>query len=286
MACRSWVFTLNNPKYLLDPSLFPSVGYCIYSEESAENGTHHYQGYIEFIRAVRLATCVKLIPKAHFEPRRGSQQQAIDYASKLDGSHIDGPYEYGKPSAGQGSRTDLLAIKKALDEGSSMKAVSEDFFSQFVRYHRGLAEYSLLHLSTERRKPLVSYYYGQTGTGKSFTCHLLWPNAYWKAPNKWWGGFLPTDTIILDDFYGWIPFHDMLRLLDGYPLRVETKGGEVPVRSDRIIITSNRLPTELYRDTRLDPAALIRRIDRFLLFPGIDETPLKFHTYAEFLENI
>lgn len=286
MSNRFWVFTLNNPKYLLDLSDINNVRYCIYSEECSESGTNHFQGYIEFNRTVRLAACLKAIPKAHFEPRRGTQQQAIDYASKQDGTHVDGPHVYGEPTKGQGSRSDLLEIKKALDEGMSMQQISENFFSQFIRYNRGFYEYNMLHLPTERRKPLVSYYYGPTGCGKSLTAELCFPDAYWKSPNKWWGGYNGSSTIILDDFYGWLPFHDMLRLLDGYPLRVERKGGELPVTSARIIITSNRLPTQLYKDERLEMGALIRRIDRFLFFPGTDLPILKFETYKELLENI
>ena len=53
--------------------------------------------------------------------------------------------------------------------------------------------------------------------------HTLRP--FWKNKSKWWDGYCQEEHVVLDDFYGWIKFDEMLRLLDRYPLLVETKGG-------------------------------------------------------------
>ena len=49
-----------------------------------------------------------------------------------------------------------------------------------------------------------------------------------KPPNsKWWDNYAQEDVVIIDESYGWLPYCEMLRLLDRYPCQVETKGGSV-----------------------------------------------------------
>lgn len=92
---NSWVFTLANPKRLLDESIFGvNLRYLAYSEELGEGGLHHFQGYVEFARSVRLPYVRKILPKAHWEPRRGTPEEARAYACKLDETHLSGPYEW------------------------------------------------------------------------------------------------------------------------------------------------------------------------------------------------
>lgn len=63
--------------------------------------------------------------------------------------------------------------------------------------------------------------------------------------------------MIIDDFYGWIKYSTLLRLLDRYPMRVEYKGGQANFLAKTIIFTSNRHPSEWYK---MDNSALMRRI--------------------------
>ena len=66
--------------------------------------------------------------------------------------------------------------------------------------------------------------------------------------------------MVLDDFYGWIKFDEMLRLLDRYPLLVETKGGTTHFTSRFIHITSNKHPSSWYKRGHYYDA-LFRRFD-------------------------
>lgn len=87
----------------------------------------------------------------------------------------------------------------------------------------------------------------------------------------WWDGYSGQHTVIIDEFYGQLRWSFVLQLLDRYPLRVETKGGCVPFVSRRIIITSNREPSQWYKSS-IDPAPLLRRLTAVHAFP-LSEKP-------------
>lgn len=64
---------------------------------------------------------------------------------------------------------------------------------------------------------------------------------------------------MLDDYRGCLPRQLLLRLLDRYPLVVETKGGHVTWAPDCIWITSNYDTAHWYK--ALSYAPIDRRID-------------------------
>lgn len=72
-------------------------------------------------------------------------------------------------------------------------------------------------------------------------------------------GYDEHDTIILDEFYGWLPWDLLLRLADKYPLTLQTKGGSVNCAIKNLIITSNKGLLEWYPNIK-DIDAFIRRI--------------------------
>ena len=196
----------------------------------------------------------------------GSQQQAIAYCEKQE-TRLEGPWRYGEPQEGrQGQRSDLLALKSALDEGSTDLQLWEEFFPTMMRYYKGVAQYQILKRDQRRWKSKVYVLVGEPGTGKSKWALDNFPNAYWKQRGNWWDGY-HHDEVVLDDFYGWLPFDTLLRLLDRYPLLVETKGGQASFIAKTIVITSNALPREWYQNIR-NYGALARRIDVVMKFTG------------------
>jgi hypothetical protein len=42
--------------------------------------------------------------------------------------------------------------------------------------------------------------YGPTGTGKSYSLELAYPDAYLKQSNKWWDGYKDEPVVIIEDF--------------------------------------------------------------------------------------
>ena len=82
---RNICFTWNNYPVNWDSVFYQlwnigKVRYYIGGYETAETGTLHIQGYVEFKNQVTLNWLKKNIsPDIHWEERLGNQQQAIDY---------------------------------------------------------------------------------------------------------------------------------------------------------------------------------------------------------------
>ena len=138
MSSRGWCFTLNNPAF--SPGDLPLHGkerYVVWQLEKGEQGTTHIQGYMEMVTPTRLASMKDWLPSAHFEPRRGTPQQARDYCMKVE-SRLEGPWERGLFGGRQGKRSDLDGAVATLKEGG-LAAVAEAHPTTFVQFHKGLA---------------------------------------------------------------------------------------------------------------------------------------------------
>jgi len=263
---KNWTITLNN---FTEPCLhFDSeeMGYLICGEEKGEKGTPHLQGYVQFKKKKRLSQVKDFFVGAHLEVARGKPQQNVTYCSK-DGKWHD----HGKCNAGQGARNDLNGIKELIDAGKPAGDIREEYYGTFIRYRKSLLQ------DIEDRKPDRSWptelhiYWGDTGTGKSRKCYEQFPKAYWKTRGEWWDGYEGQETVIIDEFYGWIKFSDFLRICDRYPLSVPVKGGFRKFLAKKVICTSN-LPWQewwpnLDRD-RIVPA-IARRITTVTNFKSL-----------------
>lgn len=80
-----------------------------------------------------------------------------------------------------------------------------------------------------------------------------------QAERVWFDGYEGEPRLVIDDFYGWIKYGMLLRILDGHQFRGEVKGGHIYGHWTTVIITSNKRPDEWYKDG-LTPA-LARRIN-------------------------
>jgi len=133
---RAWVFTVNNPDNRLSLEAFdPELKYGVYQLERGEQGTPHYQGYLEFINPVSMAQVKNNLPTAHLERRKGTAVQARDYAMKLE-TREDGPWEFGEFSApAPGKRTDIQDMKDFILTGDpkTKNQIMDEFPSAYAR---------------------------------------------------------------------------------------------------------------------------------------------------------
>jgi len=109
---RNWCFTLNNPQeHGIVDDILPALNserYIVWQRERGANGTVHHQGYVECHAPMRLGAMKEWLPSAHFEPRRGTREQARAYCMKADSRDGEsaGPWERGDFDAGE-QRVDL-----------------------------------------------------------------------------------------------------------------------------------------------------------------------------------
>lgn len=241
--------------------------YLTYQREIAPTTLQeHWQGYLELTSRQRLPGVKRILgdPAAHFEARKGTGRQAADYCQK-DESRKAGtlPVELGEiSSVTQGERTDLMAVKHLLDEGKNEKEIADMEFTTWAKYYRAIERYKRLQTEVRDFKTDLFVLCGETGVGKSKICREVFPDAYWKPRSNWWDGYDGAEVVVIDDFYGWLPWDLLLRLTDRYPLQVETKGGSVQFVAKVVIITSNKPYQDWYKES-IDVAPLERRITKY-----------------------
>lgn len=176
-TARRFVFTLNNPKGLLDDASLQTWGatYLVYQEEVGENGTHHLQGYIEMPKSVRF-THFKGLEGAHFEKAFGTAQQCEEYCSKEE-TRVGGPYRFGKLSEGKGHRTDLLLLRNAIRDGKRGRDLFDDdeVAGSAIMYGRGVdAMVRAYSVALPRDDIRVILHYGPPGISHE----TPYPNQY------------------------------------------------------------------------------------------------------------
>lgn len=262
MTHRAWVFTLNNPPSdNLDIDDWPCK-YLVFQKEVGANGTEHFQGYVEFCKPIRISGVRKLLDRAHWEPRRGTREEARAYCTKED-TRVLGPWEFGEfEKSSQGARTDVEGIKKRVMEGAPLKSIFEENTLEWLKFSRAIEKARLLYQVKRDWEVNVIVLVGGTGVGKTRYVREVAPAAYWKQPSTWWDGYDGESEVILDDFYGWLPFHELLRVLDRYQHKVQFKGGNTEFLARTIYITSNKTPDKWYDSTKCHLPALYRRLTK------------------------
>lgn len=164
-------------------------------------------------------------------------------------------WEYGEcPS--QGTRTDWAVARASLAQGRELVAVVEEQ-PQLLPCIRSLERFQQLCLRPLNREVNVFVLVGPPGTGKSKFAYDFDDKVYSKPEGTWFDGYTGQRTLLLDDYYGDLPYAQLLKVCDRYPLNVPVKGGFVYAQWTTVIITSNRQPEQWYQQN-ID--AFMRRV--------------------------
>nr|WPR18687.1 MAG: replication polyprotein [Chegonang virus 1] len=315
MTSRRWCFTINNPSESTrdyptqwNDQLLNKFKLMLCQLEAGDQGTEHLQGYLETKSPVRLASLKKLLPRAHLEIARGRRDQCMLYCLKQE-SYLGTRYwlsEAGvsifnesfpqslteqlernssqRDGGNASTKQRLSQIRERLSSGTSeeLELIADNEFDLWVRHYRAFEKYLLMKTEPRNWDTTVHVLQGPTGTGKSKWAFEFDGEAYWKQRSNWWDGYTKQETVVLDEFYGWLPFDLLLRLCDRYPLMVETKGGQVQFLAKTIIITTNMLPCNWYRNAYFPSFA--RRVNTWHILPIWGEHK-QYIDYGEFLKD-
>jgi hypothetical protein len=200
----------------------------------------------------------KVDSRAHFEARKGSQTQAIDYCSKED-TRISGPFTYGEKSEEkQGKRNDLLEfINTAKTEGMKKARIADP--STYVRYRNSLrgalADFVLDDIDNATKEaPEVIMLYGPPGCGKTrlFVQSEKDGHMLGATDGFWFDGYSGEEAVLIDDYAGkaskW-SLTQTLRILDRYATSVPVKGSTIGWAPKKIYLSTNIHPMKWFEYT-------------------------------------
>jgi len=272
MQSRNYCFTLNNytPEEVKSlKELAAHVTFICFQSETGESGTKHLQGVLQFPRKLGPRTVKSHVgERSHIEVVRGTLEQAVAYCSKEDTYNGEVRFQSGQYVT-QGIRTDIEAFNLRIKTGASDADLINEHLNEFYKYHRVVDRVRLAFQVPRTWEMEVNVYWGKSGSGKTRRAFEEAGTSYYfvskgdQNQTTWWDGYDGQDSVIIDDFYGWLPWSFMLRLLDRYPFTVQIKGGTVNFRSKKIFITSNSAPHNWYKNIpNNDMTPLLRRINK------------------------
>lgn len=267
---KRWCYTLNNYS-AVEKELMEKIE-CVYQVigiEKGENGTPHLQGFIIFKSNKRLSNMKTINKRAHWEPAKGTSEQASTYCKK------DGNFkEFGRlpMTSSQVAQKGGDAEKKRWDDAKEMARNGniDDVPSDiFIKYYRTLKEIRKDYMTKPDDADDVTgvWIHGPPGVGKSRKAREEFPGAYLKMQNKWWDGYQNEEFVILDDFDCKELGHLLKIWADRYSFLAETKGGAIHIRPKKFIITSNYGPHQFGWDEEMYTA--IKRRFKIIEMPAM-----------------
>ncbi len=138
------------------------------------------------------------------------------------------------------ARTERWELAKRLALSHDIDQIEASIYIPFYHSLKRIVQDHPLPRS-RLKQPCGKWYWGPTGTGKSYKARQDHSNYFIKPVNRWWDGYCGEDTVILEDIglqhlkYGYL-----LKIwADIYPFAAEMKGTTVLLRPNHICCTSN-----------------------------------------------
>lgn len=269
----------------------------VYATHEPQEPTEHYHLIIQSETQIRFTTLKKMIPYGFIEQQKGTNQQAHDYLLHIDPkSRKNGKKEYNADiirhniqdfdewlAITPGKRVDIDNLKTQIEAGAlDYQLANEDpqtfaRYSNFItRYRRALNEDKG---KQERESLKVYYFYGDTGTGKSYTArqHSTHKDTFvvtdYKNP---WDNYNGQKTLILEEYRNNFTMTQLLTYLDHYPVELPARYQNNYACWTTVFIISNIPPIEQYPNVdQATKKAFYRRLTEIKRFQDHEITSYK-----------
>lgn len=260
---KRWVFTCNNytdedVEHVND--MQEKCKWAVIGREVGKNGTPHLQGFVSFKKQVYFRQVAAMVPFAHWEMAKGTDEDNWNYCTKEGDFFTLGEAPVFSNSKRARKETDWEQVR-SLAMDNQLHLIDAEPYIKFYPSLRRIAQDNPIKLATLEGELEHLWIWGPPGTGKSrFARWVTNDEAYIKNCNKWWCGYKGQEDVIIDDFDKThaVLAHHLKVWADRYPVNAENKGGGGMARPRRIILTSNYSPEEIGWDA-VTLAAIKRR---------------------------
>lgn len=174
MKARMFIGTLNNPQdnaedYLRQWHTQAKAVFVTGQLEKGKEGTVHVQFFLHFATQMRLSALKKHCKQAHFEAVK-KDNGAAEYCNKED-TKLEGPWTFGVRPARQDKQGDLARRNKDILEYGVIKAVDDGIIriEELRKVKQSIDMYNQMKTDLKEVEHNNHWYYGKTGTGKSYT---------------------------------------------------------------------------------------------------------------------
>lgn len=239
-----------------------------------ENGTPHYQGFVRFKWQTSFSRVKQLLPRAHLEKQRGTNEQAALYCKK------DGDFqEYGeyRSQTSKENKAYWAQIVEYAEQGELSKIKEEYPHAYFMYMPKifSLRKRNIVPLDGELEH---EWWVGPSGSGKSKLLWELYPNHYAKDLNKWWDGYMDEEVVAIEEFdphtATYLSPH-MKKWCDRYPFPAQIKGGtSYGIRPRKVIVLSNYTIDECFKEAN-DRNPILRRFKVKKFYDFFNEVTLQ-----------
>lgn len=250
--------------------------YCI-----SETGLKHVHMILEDTKAMRWTAIKKSYAIGmHFNPTKGTKEQAEDYINKRGkweekGEQVICSVRHGEIKANRGNRRDLETIEELIALGKTPSEIMDMSFS-YRRYDKMIrgAYFSKRNRETPFiRDVKVVWHVGASGSGKSYCAKQLIDDHgedYIYFVTDYENGFLDKycgePVLFLDEYRGQFRFSTLLTMLQGYKTQVHCRYENAVQLWNEVHITSVKAPEmvyesliESYEERQIDTFEQLRR---------------------------
>lgn len=220
----------------------------------------HLQGYIQLNSRKRLSE-LRSIPDGsavHWEPAVGDEVVNRAYCLKLrpgDTPNLEW-VETGEPSIINPGPREVARWERARKHArlGELDLVDDQIYVQCYSAIQSIARDNL-KMPPDADDVTGVWYYGLTGSGKSRLARETYgtdrSKLYLKPLNKWWDGYRGQPYVLLEDFgkdHACLGYH--LKIwADRYAYPAEVKGSTVALRPQKIVVTSQYHPRDIWTDS-------------------------------------
>lgn len=309
LQSRKWLLTINNPekhgwtheKIISQLQKMKSVDYYCLSYETGDEGTYHVHIFMHSPTPIKATTLANRFEKVNRQICNGTCRENRDYvfkegkwlnSEKGATNHRDTHEEYGElPIERPGARNDLTDLYDMIKGGMSNYEILEtcpQYISNIEKLDKVRQTILEEKYKNEWRDLEVTYVWGMTGTGK--TRGIMEQYGYDKVYRVTdythpFDGYNAEDVVVFEEFRSSLYMDDMLKYLDGYPVKFPARYANRQACFTKVYIVTNIDLRRQYPNVQsYEPMtwqAFIRRIHKVKVYTGKDVIEMETEKYLK-----